>query len=189
MSPVNKKQAQQIKRIELEDSLRKSFEATLCQRIDRCLEVEHQKIIGNHYFSRASAECLDLYRDGYFISTVMTTQAVNEGIIKFIAEKNNEDGEHRELIDIFESKSIFSPACAEASKKIWRSFRNDIHHMNPKVSSIPFPEVAQKNIMRLAIMESEIFGVDIENGKLRPHQPQYWDINADGTVEVYLRFT
>ena len=60
--------------------------------------------------------------------------------------------------------------------------------MNPKVGSIDFCSLARENLKRLAIIEGEIFGADvIVGGKIRPHHPIYWDLNADGTVSVFLR--
>ena len=57
-------------------------------RVDRLLEIDKQGIIGDHHFARASSECIDLYSNGHFIATVMVTQSVNEGIIKFVADRN-----------------------------------------------------------------------------------------------------
>ncbi len=65
---------QTIKRRRLQDNLRSSLEQSIDQRVDRYLEINHQWIIGNHYFAAASAECIELYRDGYFISTVMVSE-------------------------------------------------------------------------------------------------------------------
>ncbi len=59
--------------------------------------------------------------------------------------------------------------------------------MNPKVSTISFPELARTNLQSLVVVEGEIFGVEIFDGKLRPKQPKYWDIQSDGTVPVFLR--
>ena len=59
--------------------------------------------------------------------------------------------------------------------------------MNPKVASVPFHALAKRNLKDLAIVEKELFGVDLKNGKLIPHQPRYWDISSDGTVPVFLR--
>ncbi|MYC75397.1 hypothetical protein F4X10_06460 [Candidatus Poribacteria bacterium] len=61
-------------------------EQTLAERVERNLEVDRQRIIRSDYFAKASTECIHLYTYGFFIATVMTTQAVNEGIIKFVAE-------------------------------------------------------------------------------------------------------
>lgn len=159
------------------------------------MEIEHQGIIGGHYFAKASSECIYLYRDGYFIGAVMMSHAINEGIIKFIAERNNivrhKEDENtktiKELIDEFETKNIISKNCADASTKIWKSFRADIHHMNPKIAEIPFQELAQQNLKCLSTIEKEIFGHNYNNGAIVPHQPRYWDINQNGTTPVFLR--
>jgi len=179
---------QAIKRRQLQDGLRSSLEQSIDQRIDRYLEINHQWIIGNHYFAAASAECIELYRDGYFISTVMVSQAVNEGILKFVAERNSIDREsHEQLIKELMNGNIISEDCTEASKRIWGSFRNDVHHMNPKIATIPFETLAKRNLQDLSVIEKEIFGVDVNNGKLIPHQPKYWDVQKDGTVPAFLR--
>jgi hypothetical protein len=59
--------------------------------------------------------------------------------------------------------------------------------MNPKVDQIDFPQLAKKNIQNLAVVEREVFHVDINEGKLIPKHPEYWDISLDGTVPIYLR--
>lgn len=178
-----------VRREELKDGWRQSFEQTLDAQVSRHLEISHQGIIGNHYFSAASSECVELYRDGHFISTVMVSHAVNEGVFKLIAQRNGITNKklHSELIDILKIKKLISGGCAEASTRIWKSFRNDIHHMNPKVAEIPFDSLARKNLQDLACIENEIFGVELHEGKLNPKQPKYWDVSEDGTVEVFLR--
>jgi hypothetical protein len=208
---------QAIKQREIKDDLRSLLEQSIDQRVNRYLEINHHWIIGNHHFAAASAECIELYRDGYFIGAVMMSQAVNEGIIKFIVEKNDIDkyrkktlkkimiffakifniNRHKdiatksisELIDELVEKNIISKRCANASKQIWGSFRNDVHHMNPKVAAIPFDVLAKRNLQSLAIIEKEIFGTDIKNGMLIPHQPKYWDLQDDGTVQAFLRIS
>lgn len=188
MTSEHDKVMQDIRRFQLKDELRQTFELTLEERIDRYLEIDHQGIIGNHYFAAASSECIDLYRDGHFIATVMASQAVNEGILKFIAERNHiQATNHQELMEVLVSKGIISKDFADASERIWHSFRNDVHHMNPKVTSIPFKQLAKQNLQALATVEREIFGVNIEEGKLVPKKPLYWDVQKDGTVPVFLR--
>jgi hypothetical protein len=186
---------ERIRRMQLKESLESECKSTVEQKINRYLEIEHQKIIGGHYFSKASSECIYLYRDGYFIGTVMMSHAINEGIIKFITDRNSisrqkENGDTKtieELINELKERKIISNECAEASIKIWNSFRADIHHMTPTVMEIPFKEFALKNIKDLAIIEKEIFGFDINNGAIVPHQPKYWNINKNGTIETFLR--
>ncbi len=163
------------------------------QRVRRYLEVKRQGIIPDHHFSQASTECIDLYRDGHFIATVMATQAVNEGILKLVAERNRLPYKERNFRDyILDLKTsplldIFPYACLEASRKIWDSFRNDVHHMNPKVSQIPFQKLAKENIQRLALVEREVFGGNFQDGQLVPKHPLYWDVSKDGTAPVFLR--
>lgn len=179
---------QAVRRAQLKDDLRQACEQTLDERVDRYLEIDHQGIIGNHYFAAASSECINLYRDGHFIATVMASQAVNEGILKFIAERSNiQARNHEELMEMLVTVGLISSDCADASERIWRSFRNDVHHMNPKVASIPFKQLAKQNLQALAAVEREIFAVNIEQGKLLPKQPKYWDVQKDGTVPVFLR--
>ncbi len=176
------------RKVQYKKSLRSILEQTIDDKTDRYFEIDHQGIIANHHFAAASSECIDLYRDGYFISAVMVSQAVNEGIVKLIAECNNiENSKHQELIDTFKEKKIITQAFATASEQIWKSFRNDIHHMNPKVSLISFQELAKKNIQNLAVIEKEIFGVEQKDGILIPNMPMYWDIQEDGSVTVFLR--
>ena len=177
-----------LRKAQLRNDLQQIDEQILGARIDRYMEIEHQGIIGNHYFAAASSECINLYRDGHFIAAVMASQAVNEGIIKLLAERNGiQATKLSEIIGKLSCKNLISAECATASEKIWGSFRNDVHHMNPKVASIPFPQLAKSNLKALATVEREIFAVDFKEGKLLPKQPQYWDVEEDGTVPVFLR--
>jgi len=178
-----------LERKQIEDDLRSEFEGTIKDRVSRYLEVGHQWIIGAHHFARTSTECLLLYRDGYFVGTVMMSHAINEAIIKFVVEKNSLSAKPLDdLIEELKRGGQISADCAEASMGIYGSFRNDVHHMNPTVSSIDFRSLALKNIQRLAIIESEIFAVDIvDGGKRRPRNPAYWDVGKDGYTSAYLR--
>jgi hypothetical protein len=168
--------------------LRQTCKQTIEERVDRYLEINHQGIIGNHYFAAASSECINLYRDGHFISAVMASQSVNEAILRFISERSGITAEdHAEIMKLLIQNQIVSEPCATASERIWGSFRNDVHHMNPMVTKIPFKDLAKRNLQDLAVVEKEIFGVDAENLRLIPKQPKYWDIQKDGTVPVFLR--
>jgi hypothetical protein len=186
-----------FRRFRLKEDIKAECLGTIDEKINRWLEIEHQEIIGDHYFASASAECIRLYRDGYFISTVMMSHAINEGIIKFVAEKNNIYRQKtvdttktiEELINELQENHIISTNCAVASLSIWKSYRADVHHMNPNVSVIPFHELAQLNIKRLSVIENEIFGCEYKNGVLFPHQPKYWDTNPDGTIRAWLRLS
>jgi len=179
-----------VRRHQIRELLQGKLESSLEGRIDRYIEVHHQNVLAAHHFAEASAECLDLYRDGYFLSTVMVSQSVAEGIFRFLLDRNSmsPDGRERpEMAELLVKNGIVSNLCADAFVHIWRSFRNDIHHMNPKVADIPFPELAKRNIDDLATIEREIFAYRINNGKLSPVQPKYWDTQPDGKVPIFLR--
>ena len=165
-------------------------EQTREERVERNLEVDRQRIIRADYFSKASTECIYLYTHGFFIATVMTTQAVNEGIFKFVAERNNinhDNMNHSALLKNLKDKGTITQDCYDASEQIRGSYRNDVHHMNPTVAQINFPELAKKNIHNLAVIEREIWATSFRDGKMIPIQPKYWDINPDGTITVDLR--
>ena len=189
--PENKEELKlELRRGALISSFTQHDEHTREERVERSLEVDRQLIIGSHHFANASTECFLLYIDGYFIATVMTTQAVNEGIIRFVAGQNNikhENMDHCELLNTLKDKSIISQDCYDASEQIRGSYRNDVHHMNPKVAQIDFPELAKKNIHNLAVIEREIWAINRTDGERIPVQPKYWDINPDGTFPVNLR--
>ncbi len=72
----------EIRRFQVRNDIESQCMGSIEERTDRYLEIEHQGIIGDHYFATASSECIYLYRDGYFIATVMMSHAINEGIIK-----------------------------------------------------------------------------------------------------------
>ena len=189
------KDSENIRRLRVKESIEAQCKNLIEEKINRYLEVEHQGIIGGHHFAQASSECIYLYRDGYFIGAVMMSHAINEGIIKFIAERNNierckTDGNTKtiaDLIEEFHEKGVFSNTCAVASLAIWKSFRADIHHMNPKVAELEFQKLAQQNLKHLSVIEREIFDFKIDNGTIVPSHPKYWDIKSDGTATVFLR--
>lgn len=184
-----------MKRIMARESIEAQSNSFIEEKINRYLEIEHQGIIGGHYFAPASSECIYLYRDGYFIGAVMMSHAINEGIMKFVAERNGiernkADGTTstvEDLINVLQEKNIITNVCADASMRIWESYRNDIHHMNPTVAKIDFMKLAQQNLKYLSIIEKEIFDFKINKGAIVPTQPKYWDVKSDGTAAVFLR--
>ncbi len=91
------------------------------------------------------------------------------------------------MAPILVERGILSQQAADASLRIWRSFRADVVHLNPKVTEIQFPDLARRNVMDLAMIERELFEVTFDNGKIVPKQPKYWDLRPDGTITVFLR--
>jgi hypothetical protein len=76
----------------------------------------------------------------HFWSAVMVSQAVTEGIWRLVLERNQvqADRDRPPLASTLVERRILSAECAEALGRIWRSFRNDVHHMNPSVTGVPF---------------------------------------------------
>lgn len=170
--------------------LESRFKATLEERVKRALEVRPQVIVPNQHFAHASTECVYLYRDGYFLATAMTTQAVNEGLVRFIAERNGiaSNQELNLLVETFLKNKIVTGSCAEAMTRILKSFRNDFHHQNPSIAEVPVQDIARRNIEDLATIEKEIFDHTMNKGALAPKQPKYWDATKEGTYLVNIRF-
>ena len=180
----------EIERVELIRQFSAIDEHTREARVDRYLEVNSRRVIGSQYFARASTECIALYSDGHYIATVMMTQAVNEGIIRFVAKRNNIVYDNKSLgalLTTLASQGIFTQNCFKASNQIWNSYRNAVHHMNQPVADIWFPDLAKKNIQNLAVIEHEIWATSFKDEELIPIHPKYWDINPDGTMPIHLR--
>ena len=181
-----------VERLGITNDLRGRLEATIQMRVDRYIEVSPHTMVPNHHFAGASAECVSLYVDGYLLSAVMVTQAVVEGIRRFVIERNaikvDEGVDGPEAIGLLVAKGIISEGCAGAFNRIYGSFRNDVHHMNPKVGTIDFRELAKRNILDLAAIEREVFAFKwSDKGAIIPTNPRYWDARADGKVGVFLR--
>jgi hypothetical protein len=174
----------------LKQSLRQTLDQSIDIRVNRYIEVKHQGVVPNHHFAGASTQSIDLYRDGYFLSAVMVSQSVAEGIWRFVLERNNltADDDRPAMANILIERKIITEDCAEAFNRIWRSFRNDVHHMNPKVSTVPFDILAKRNLVDLGIIEREIFAFSLSSdNRIAPAQPKYWDVQQDGKAEIFLR--
>jgi hypothetical protein len=175
----------------LKRSICSELERTIEARIDRYLSVNHQWLIADHHFAHASHECLLLYRDGYFTSCIMVAQALSDGILKFVAERNNvqvKKEKKQALAKRMQQDGIFSQAFVDAVGRIRGGFRNDFHHMNPPIATVDLEALAKRNITDLAALEREIFEYSIgTGGALVLKNPKYWDLQPDGSVPTYVR--
>ena len=106
--------------------LKSRFDATFEERVQRAIQVRPQIIVPNHHFTWASTECVYLYRDGYFLGTAMATQALNEGLIRFIAERNGlaSNQDLYQLVDQFAMKDVVTSGCADAMRRVLKSFQS-----------------------------------------------------------------
>ena len=170
----------------------------LLYHIERYFEVYRKPItirpFRKHHFYKPFDECFQTYRSGFFIACTMLTQAVNEGIIKFVAERNDikakRGGNLPFTIEEFVKEGLFTNEAALASKTICnRNERDDIHHMNEEISDIEdWHELAKRNLRNLSVVESYVFGYDYEDKTIRPHHPQHWEKGNDNLIHGLLRF-
>lgn len=167
------------------------FESKLDGMVARTLALNHQRIVPLHHFAAASSECIDCYRAGHFIACITLVQAVAEGIAKFVCGtvplKAGKDQDQR--VERLRTAHTITDACADAFLRISAAHRNDFHHMNPQVPTDPVEveRLTAAALADLAAIEGEIFGCDLVDGRLRPKQPRYWNLQADGTVPAFLR--
>ena len=180
-----------VKREQLKESLEQDFLVTINERLSRYQELDFVKITPNAHFASVSAECILLYRDGYFLACIALCQAVAEAIVRLMCERGkfssiSNDYEHN--IEKLHKRRI-EPDCYELFKEIWTG-RHDYHHLNPRIPTErdKLHEIARSKIATLHKVESEVFGFDIKDGAILPKYPKYWDINKDGLMNAFLRF-
>lgn len=77
-----------IKRKQLEDELKQSFNTTLDERVSRYQELDFIKITPNAHFASVSTECILLYRDGYFLACIALCQAIAEAIVRLVCKSS-----------------------------------------------------------------------------------------------------
>ena len=171
-----------------------SSEDELREQIERCLEVDHNPIIGSQYFSAFSLECFQTYRAGLFRACVMLTQAVSEGLIRFVATRNQIQIKKREkalsILKKLICQKLITDKAEEAAKAILNeSDRNELHHMNSEISKIEdWHQHAKQHLRNLTTIEYWVFGYNFKEGIPYPHYPQHWDSGDDeNTIIVDLR--
>jgi len=167
------------------------------QRLVRVLRVRVHKFIPHAWFNGASVECGNLFRDGHFYGCICLSQSVAEGLAKFVLEAHGDKKSARgkRLIDKLKklkararNEQVMSRRCLEAFERIAGSDRNDFHHLNETVITDrgKLEKRAEECVMALYDIESELFGYDISDGRLVPHDPKYWPQDGE-FLRVHLR--
>jgi len=180
-----------IQRQQLADGLKQDFITTLDERISRYQELDFIKVSPNAHFAPVSAECILLYRDGYFLACIALCQAVAEAIVRLMCERSKFGSsiskDYEKNIENLHKRRI-RPDCSELFKEIWKD-RNDFHHLNPEIPTerSKLQDIAKSKIIALHKIESKVFEFTIEDGAILTRYPKYWDIK-DGRVNVFLRF-
>lgn len=181
-----------IKYAQLEETLRGHFFSTIDERILRYQELDFIELTPNTHFAFVSVECINLYRDGYFLACIALCQAVAEVIVRLICERSkfsSISNEYEKNVEKLQRRKI-EPDCNELFREIWKG-RNDYHHLNPDIPTerSKLKDIAKSKLVTLHKIESKVFSFKwTKDGAISPGFPKYWDYNDNGTLNVYLRF-
>lgn len=180
-----------IQRQQLADSLEQDFIGMLNERISRYQELDFVKITPNAHFASVSAECILLYRDGYFLACIALCQAVAEAIVRLMCESSkftSISNDYEENVEKLHNRKV-KPDCNQLFKEIWVG-RHDYHHLNPGIPTerSKLQEIARSKIATLHKIESTVFEFAIKDGAILPKYPKYWGINKNGLINAFLRF-
>jgi len=179
-----------IRRAELEHTLQAECLGTKGNRIARYLELDFIEVTPNAHFASISAECILLYRDGYFFACIALCQAVAEALVRLLCIKSSfrPSKVFGKNIEKLRERKI-QPDCSELLEEIWKG-RDDYHHLNPRVPTerTKLQEVAKNKIVALHNVESEVFSFEWVGGAIKPKYPKYWSKTNDGLLNVFLRF-
>jgi len=179
-----------IRRRQLEDTLRGECLSTINDRITRYLELDFTELTPNAHWVSVSAECILLYRDGYFFACIALCQAVAEALVRFLCERNvcNAYDDFKKNILVLLRRRKITPDCYKCLKEIWKG-RNDYHHLNPKVPTerTKLQAIAKHKMITLGAVESEVFAFEWVGGAIKPKHPKYWPETNNGLLNVFLR--
>jgi len=180
-----------IRRRALEDTLKGECLGTVRERVTRYLELNFTEVTPNEQpFAPISAECILLYRDGYFFACIALCQAVAEAVVRLLCIKGGfkADKVFEKNIDTLRRRKI-KPDCSELLEEIWKG-RDDYHHLTPKVPTeqIKLQGIAKSKMIALHNVESEVFAFEWVGGAIKPKYLKYWPKTNDGLLEVFLRF-
>jgi len=146
-------------------------------------------IVANTYFSSAACEVYSSFIHENFICCIMASQAVAEGINKYVLIRNNikTNIPRPQLFYYMMDYGLVCPDYAMAATSLYKSHRNDYHHMNSPVGSIDHRLLATDNIRWLATIENAVFGADYaKGGSIVPRNPTYWDMDGR-MIDAYIR--
>src|SRR4030042_6379941 len=123
-----------IQRKQLEENFKGDFLAAIEERISRYQELDFIKLTPNTHFAFVSVECINLYRDGYFLACIALCQAVAEAIVRLMCQRSkfsSVSNDYEKNIENLRKRGI-QPDCNELFKEI-RKERNAYHHLNPAI--------------------------------------------------------
>ncbi len=166
----------------------------LSARAERFLQIPRSHIIPMGPFAAPSAECMKLFRDGYFFGCITLAQAVTDAIIRHVdwIEFPNDDrtkfvGLPKRLQKLHKGNRIGDAVKLDV-ERIW-FHRNHFHHLDPRtqLAETKLEEIAKETLAVLARIEADLFGFSVDpSGAISPHKPQYWNIQ-NGQILAFIR--
>jgi hypothetical protein len=182
----------QVERDRLIKDLVAESEALAGERVDRYLRARHHGIVADTPFAPASAECIELFRDGHYYGAISLSQAVGEALVRDMCRSNKWKAAEKFEENVRKLKQrnfIDDPVEAELFR-LWEK-RDDYHHLNPTVARDrrELEELALTKIRALGEIERFVFAWSPSEtpGAIRLLRPQYWPDKTGGRVAVFLR--
>ena len=111
----------QVERHRLMSELAGDCQARAGERVDRYLRAQHHGIIADTPFAPASAECIDLFRDGHFYGAISLSQAVGEALVRHMCRSNQwKPAENfEENVGKLRQRNFIDDAIDAALRRLW----------------------------------------------------------------------
>ncbi len=168
-------------------------QARLADRQNRAARTSVHGMIPNEFFTAASSECRDVFIDGHYYACISLSQAVAEGLSKFLGTFHQVGAKKNptERVQRLHSKGVVTERTLKAFECIWGTDRNTFHHLNPNITADhhALELRAEECVKALFVIESEIFAVDFVDGKVSPKYPEYWPRTEAEHMKVFLRLS
>ena len=162
------------------------------ERVERYLRAQHHGIVADTPFAPASAECIELFRDGHYYGAISLSQAVGEALARHMCRSNRwKPAENfEENVRKLRQRNFIDETIGAHLLRLWEK-RDDLHHLNPRVARdrAELEELALTKIQALGEVERFVFAWEPSEtpGAIRLLRPQYWPGQRDGNVGVFLR--
>ena len=182
----------QAERSRLVGQLLADCQSLASERAGRYLRARHHGIVADTPFAPASAECIELFRDGHYYGAISLSQAVGEALVRHMCRSNRwkpAANFEENVRDLRKRGFVDGPVEGELLR-LWEK-RDDYHHLNPTVARdrVELEELALAKIRALGKVERYVFawGPSDTPGAIKLLRPQYWPDKTDGRVGVFLR--
>lgn len=162
--------------------IKEDFETNLPRIVERYYLIKPNGIQPATHFSSVFSECRLLYVYGYYYAAISLSQSVAEALVKFCCEKNGWKPMKNFVknINMLLKREKINENTKQLFLKIWEN-RDDYHHLNANIekSNQKLETLAKEKLEKLFIIEKEIFGFSLKDGKIIPKYYKYWGIKNE----------